>query len=150
MINEWITLQKCDPALARPSAVHGSSDGAGGLDLLHGGEHGDPEHGDGGDFKHRDELEQLDQGLPNADYLSSSCLSRSYLLFNTGEDKGLAIANSVANASASVSSIRIRVDVFMYLGHSWFHQMFIKQSWKRGRVIQSALTSKELILSLKM
>ena len=66
MINESITLQKCDPALARSATVHGSSDGAGGLDLLHGGEHGDSEHGDGGDEQHRDER-QLDQGLPNAD-----------------------------------------------------------------------------------
>ena len=64
--NECITLQKCDPALARSAAVHWSSDGAGGLDLLHGGEHGDSEHGDGGDEQHRDER-QLNQGLPNAD-----------------------------------------------------------------------------------
>ena len=81
-----ITLQKCDPALPRASAVHGPSDGAGRLDVLHGGEHGDAEHGDGGHEQHRDER-QLDEGLPNADRISSSCLSRSHLLFNPGAQK---------------------------------------------------------------
>ena len=75
-------MQKCDPALPRAAAVHGPSDGAGGLDVLHGGEHGDAKHGDGGHEQHRDER-QFDEGLANADKLSS-CLSRSYLLFNPG------------------------------------------------------------------
>ena len=98
-----ITLQKCDLALSRAAAVHGPADGAGGVDVLHGGEHGDAEHGDGGDEQldqgvlhggqqhgdggdeqHGDER-QLDEGLANADGLSSSsCLSGSYLLFNPG------------------------------------------------------------------
>ena len=50
------TLQKCDLALSRAAAVHGPADGAGGVDVLYGGEHRDAEHGDGGD-------EQLDQGV---------------------------------------------------------------------------------------
>ena len=97
-----ITLQKCDLALSRATAVHGPADGAGGVDVLHGGEHGDAEHGDGGDEQldqgvlhggqqhgdggdeqHGDER-QLDEGLANADGLSSSSLSGSYLLFNPG------------------------------------------------------------------
>ena len=55
--------QKCDSPVPRASAVHGPADraggvvgqgglhvqGQGGLDLLHGGEHRDEEHGHGGD-----------------------------------------------------------------------------------------------------